>query len=225
MSGRTVPNTTATTRNSSGHVALLGDSILDNGAYTSGGPDVVTQLQDMLPTGWRASLLAVDGAMMGDLAHQLQRLPSDVTHVVVSIGGNDVLQNLDVLELRVKSPADVLLSLGKRVQGFERGYRAAIDRVRRLGQATTICTIYNGNLSGQEGAAARVALMGFNDVILRVAFEAQLQVIDLRLVCTEPADYANPIEPSSHGGAKIARAIMATLGLTERAGEHSKVFS
>ena len=27
------------------HVVLLGDSILDNGAYTSGGPDVVTQLR------------------------------------------------------------------------------------------------------------------------------------------------------------------------------------
>jgi hypothetical protein len=33
-----------------GHVALLGDSILDNIAYTSGGPDVVTQLQSMLPS-------------------------------------------------------------------------------------------------------------------------------------------------------------------------------
>jgi lysophospholipase L1-like esterase len=207
-----------------GHVVLLGDSVLDNGAYTSGGPDVVTQLQGMLPTGWRASRLAVDGAMMGDLAHQLQRLPSDVTHVVVSIGGNDVLQNLDVLELRVKSSADAILSLGKRVQGFERGYRAAIDPVRRLGQPTTICTIYNGNLSGEEGAAARVALMGFNDVILRVAFEAQLQVIDLRLVCNEPADYANPIEPSSHGGEKIARAIVTALGLAGQTGEHSRVF-
>ena len=207
-----------------GHVALLGDSILDNGAYTSGGPDVVTQLQGMLPSGWRASLLALDGAMMGDLAHQLHRLPSDVTHVVISIGGNDVMQNLDVLRLRVKSSADALLGLGKRVQGFERGYRAAIDRVRRLGQPATICTIYNGNLSGQEGAAARVALMGFNDVILRVAFEAELQVIDLRLVCNEPADYADPIEPSSHGGEKIARAIVAALGLTEQTGEHSRVF-
>ena len=33
------------------HVALLGDSIFDNGAYTSGGPDVVTQLRAILPAG------------------------------------------------------------------------------------------------------------------------------------------------------------------------------
>src|SRR5712692_9044495 len=113
-----------------GHVALLGDSVLDNGAYTSGGPDVVTQLQSMLPAGWRASLVALDGAMMADLDRQLDKLPADVTHVVVSIGGNDGLQNLDVVRLPMKSSSEALLTLGKRAHGFDRGYRAAIDRVR-----------------------------------------------------------------------------------------------
>jgi hypothetical protein len=208
-----------------GHIALLGDSIFDNAAYTEGGPDVVTQLASMLPSGWRASLLAMDGAMMEDLGHQLNRLPADVTQVVVSIGGNDVLQNLDVLRLKVKSSAEALLSLGKRAQGFERGYRMAIDPVRNLGLPMTICTIYNGNLGGQEGAVARVALTAFNDVILRVAFDSRLPVIDLRLVCTEPADYANPIEPSSRGGEKIARAIIGALGLAAPTAEPSRVYS
>jgi lysophospholipase L1-like esterase len=206
------------------HVALLGDSVLDNGAYTLGGPDVVSQLTSMLPAGWRASLLAVDGAMMGDLAHQLDRLPGDVSHVVVSIGGNDVLQYLDVLRLPMKSSSEALLNLGKHAQSFERGYRSAIDLVRKLGQPMTICTIYNGNLSGEEGAAARVALMAFNDVILRVAFESQVRVIDLRLVCTEPADYANPIEPSVRGGEKIARAIVRSLGLATPSADPSRVY-
>jgi hypothetical protein len=191
---------------------------------TSGGPDVVTQVTSMLPSGWRASLFAVDGAMMADLAHQLNGLPSDVTHFVVSVGGNDVLPNMDVIQLRVKSSSEAFLSLGKRVQGFERGYRAAVEGVRRLGLPTTVCTIYNGNLSGQEGAAARVALMAFNDVILRVAFESQLPVIDLRLVCTEPADYANPIEPSSRGGEKIAGAILRSLGLATASTDASRVY-
>jgi hypothetical protein len=162
--------------------------------------------------------------MVADLAEQLRRLPADLTHVVVSIGGNDVLQNLDVVRLPAKSSSEVLLILGKLARDFERNYRAAIDRVGRLGKPTTICTIYNGNLSGQEGAAARVALMAFNDVILRVAFESRLQAIDLRLVCTEPADYANPIEPSSQGGEKIARAIIRSLGLTSQNADPSRVY-
>ena len=36
----------------------------------------------------------------------------------------------------------------------------------------------------------------FNDAILRVAFELRLTVVDLRLICIQPSDYANSIEPS-----------------------------
>src|SRR5206468_10649810 len=46
------------------HVARLGDSIFDNGAYVRGGPDVVTHLRGVLPSGWTASLHAVDGAVI-----------------------------------------------------------------------------------------------------------------------------------------------------------------
>ena len=53
----------------------------------------------------------------------------------------------------------------------------------------------------------------FNDVISREAFARALPVIDLRLIINDGADYANDIEPSVEGGAKIARA-MATLVTT-----------
>jgi len=207
-----------------GHVALLGDSILDNGAYTSGGPDVISQLRSLLPRSWRASLLAVDGSMIADLADQLLRLPPDVSHLVIAIGGNDVLASMELMGSPAKSVAEALLKVGERAGRFERAYRTMIDRVRRLGRSTTVCTIYNGNLSPDEAAVARVGLTAFNDVILRVAFESRFQVIDLRLVCTEPADYANPIEPSSTGGEKIARGIIASLGIREDPIEHSQVF-
>jgi len=59
----------------------------------------------------------------------------------------------------------------------------------------------------RQAALGRVALMLFNDAILRTAFEIRAGVIDLRLVCGEPSDYANPIEPSGSGGLKIARAV------------------
>jgi hypothetical protein len=218
-----------------GRVALLGDSILDNGAYTSGGPDVVTHLRGMLPAGWRATLLALDGSLIADLDGQLSDLPPDTTHVVLSVGGNNVLMNLEMLRLRVRSVPDALMKLGQRIAVFERAYRRAINRVRRLGREMAVCTIYNANLDNDAGAAALgfsteeaaavlVMLTTFNDVILRVAFEAKLRVIELRLICNEPADYANTIEPSVRGGEKIARAIVTALDLTEQTGEHSRVF-
>jgi hypothetical protein len=32
------------------HIVLLGDSIFDNAAYVAGGPDVVRQVRDNLPS-------------------------------------------------------------------------------------------------------------------------------------------------------------------------------
>jgi hypothetical protein len=59
---------------------------------------------------------------------------------------------------------------------------------------------------------AQIALAVFNDVILRAAIDLRLDVLELRSICTERADYANPIEPSGLGGAKIARGIATMVG-------------
>src|SRR4051812_11712792 len=66
------------------HIVLLGDSIFDNASYVPGGPAVVEQLRGKLQRGWRASLLAVDGAVCDSVGSQLRRLPEDATHLFVS---------------------------------------------------------------------------------------------------------------------------------------------
>jgi len=62
-------------------------------------------------------------------------------------------------------------------------------RVRRVPQ-TALCTIYNANLPRNERRRSPVGLTVFNDVILRLAFEWHLPVIELRLVCVDASDYA-----------------------------------
>jgi GDSL-like Lipase/Acylhydrolase family len=189
------------------HIVLLGDSILDNRAYTEGGPDVVSQV--LLPHGSHATLLAVDGSTTEDIPSQAQRIPSDATHLVLSVGGNDAIMNSDLLLKPMDSTATALGKLADVSQEFEHKYRRAVAACRKTGLPLTICTIYNGNFPDREyQRLASTALMVFNDVILRVGFEFGLTVIDLRFVCSSPEDYANPIEPSSAGGAKIARCIV-----------------
>jgi hypothetical protein len=207
------------------HIALLGDSVFDNAAYTNGAPDVLTHLRAMLPSGWKASLLAVDGATTRQLASQLARLPSDVTHLVISIGGNDILGNMDLLHLPVTSSAQTLMAFKDRVREFAVSYETAVASALAIGRPTTLCTVYNGNLDPSEAPLARIALTMFNDVILNFAFERALPVIELRLVCREPADYANPIEPSDIGGRKIADTIAASLKLRNRIKPTSCVFT
>ena len=201
------------------HVVLLGDSIFDNAAYVRGGPDVVTQLAALLPAGWRATLVAVDGHVIADVARQLARVPSDATHLVVSVGGNDALEHVGLLERPAKSSAQVLGWLADAAEEFEARYRRMLARVLALGLPTTLCTIYNGNLGAPLQRLATTALAVFNDVILRAAAAHRLPVIELRQLCTEPADYANPIEPSARGGEKIARAIAVAVAGDASAGE------
>jgi hypothetical protein len=199
------------------HVALLGDSIFDNGAYTRGAPDVVTHLRRLVPAGWLATLCAVDGATSRGLATQLTRVPADASHLVIAVGGNDALQNSDLLSLRVTSSAQALAAFGERLTTFERTYRTAIREALALRRTTVVCTIYNGALEPGQATIARLGVALFNDVILRTALEYGLDVVELRAICTEPADYANPIEPSEQGGLKIARAIACAVGAVDRA--------
>ncbi|GLC24682.1 hypothetical protein rosag_11950 [Roseisolibacter agri] len=190
------------------HIVLLGDSILDNAAYVRGGPDVVAQLRDRLPPGDRATLLAVDGAVTADVARQLARLPADATDLVLSVGGNDALGHVGLLQRRAQHGAEVLEWFDAAVAAFADDYRRLVDALARRGPSATVCTIYEGQLEPAMRRPARAALAIFNDAIQRAARAAALPVIELRDVCTEPADYANPIEPSVQGGAKIAAAIV-----------------
>ena len=190
------------------HIVLLGDSIFDNAAYTDGGPDVVTQLRGVLPEGWRATLAAVDGSQAAEVAAQLARIDASATHLVLSVGGNDALMASGLLDEPVYSSADALRLIAASVREFESRYHAAVAACLGRDLPLAVCTIYHGNFPDPDyRERAIVALTAFNDAIVRTASAHGLDVIDLRAVCDLPQDYANPIEPSSIGGAKIARAV------------------
>ena len=190
------------------HVILLGDSIFDNARYVPGGPPVDRQLQARLPGGWKVTLLALDGATAIDVVDQVRQVPDNATHLVVSAGGNDALEQSGVVRMKGGIAEVGLLSYLADVRTqFQQTYRKMLRSVLSRRLPTTVCTIYDSipGMTREEQAG----LCLFNDVILREAFRAGLPVIDLRLICTERDDYAqaSPIEPSTVGGAKIARAV------------------
>ena len=192
------------------HIVLLGDSVFDNAAYVAGGPDVVRQLRGILPSGWRASLNALDGAVIADIAGQLRNLPADASHLVISAGGNDALGEAHLLDQGVRSMAEALELLSSVRERFRAVYAAMLDEVMKRRLPTAVCTIYEPRFpEPPQRRLAATALTALNDAITREAFARGLDCIDLRVLCNQEADFANPIEPSVHGGAKIARAILA----------------
>ena len=149
------------------HVVLLGDSILDNAAYTGGQPDV---------------------SVTHDVADQVRDIPHDATHLVLSAGGNDALWHVEVLMAPARSNADALMSLMDVIDEFEQAYEKALASVLAVGLPTVACTIYNGSfVEPEEQRVVSAALRMFNDSIFQAAFDAGIPVIDLRRVCTDPA--------------------------------------
>lgn len=200
---------------SMGHVVLLGDSILDNKAYVGDGPDVITQVRAELPPGWKATLLAVDGDVISGVLLQLRSLPRDATHLVVSAGGNDALGFAYLLDSPARSVAEALRFFSGAQDRFSADYGVMAEAVRATGLPAAFCTIYDTPASTPEHRIIKTALAFFNDCITRAAFSRSMSLIDLRLICSDDGDYANPIEPSSQGGEKIARAIAGVVGLRE----------
>lgn len=200
-----------------GHVVLLGDSIFDNAAYVGGGPDVVAQLRQELPD-WKCSLLAVDGDVIGGVRRQLNSLPGDATLLVVSAGGNDALGHAPLLQEKPSSVAEALAMLAGAQRTFTRDYSTMIDALTGTGLPAAVCTIYDTPPSEPNHSVIKAALCLFNDAITRAAFSHGTALIDLRLICSEDGDYANPIEPSVQGGLKMARAIAALARAGRNAG-------
>ena len=209
------------------HLVLMGDSVFDNAAYVRGGPDVVRQARDRLgPRGWQATLVAVDGAVAEGVRRQIPRVPEDATHLVVSAGGNDALGSVDVLYRAARTVGEGLGRLGDVVDAFEERYRSVLDEVLALGLPTAVCTVYNPRFPDpEERRYAALGLAVFNDAILRVAVRAGVPVLELRSVCGDDADFANPIEPSVRGGEKMVAAIEALLEGHDFAAGRTAIFA
>ncbi len=194
------------------HLVLIGDSTLDNRPYTDGGPAVIDHVVKQLGEGSTASLLAVDGDMTRDVERQLETLPPSATHLVLSVGGNDALALSDVLARPAGNVSAALSELADVLDEFQESYRRCLSGVVALSLPTVVCTIYNGAFTDpSEQRVLSTTVRLFNDVIMQCALDAGCSVVDLRRVCTEPADYWDPIEPNAEGGRKIAFAILAAL--------------
>ena len=194
------------------NVYLLGDSIFDNGAYVDGGPHVAAHLRERLSPGDQVKLLAVDGSVTAEVNGQLRNIEEECTHIVVSSGGNDALALQSLLYDTESNGPELLLHLSIAVTQFRAEYERLAAAIRKCERPVAFCTVYEGNLEDPVSQLVPAAISVFNDAIYRVANAFGIPVIELRDVCTESDDYANRIEPSVSGGAKIASAIAEWLG-------------
>lgn len=196
-------------------IVLVGDSIFDNINYVKpavGEKPVIEHLRNSIPTGWTATLLAVDGNITTDIATQMSKLPSSATHLAMSVGGNDAIQSSSILQKPAVSVEEALTTFGEALEDFRDRYRKAMASVLSASKPVMVCTIYDAIPNLTKAKVTALAL--FNDIIIREAAHQGVPILDLRSICDDASDFSSvsPIEPSDSGGAKIADAI-TNMGL------------
>ncbi|MEL6121131.1 MAG: SGNH/GDSL hydrolase family protein, partial [Pseudomonadota bacterium] len=150
-----------------------------------------------------------------DIPNQLEKVPAQITDIVVSIGGNDLMKFRHLLA-RVAEGEQLEDVIASPLADFEIAYGWMLDSVAEHGTKVTVCTIYTAIPFAEPEMRdhAPSAIGAFNAIILRLAEARGLSVIRLDQACTENDDFSDmsPIEPSSKGGQKIVDAILQTLG-------------
>ncbi len=224
------------------HIILAGDSIFDNGTWVPGDPDVAEQLRGLLGPNDKVTLLAVDGDVINGVYHQLNDLPNDATHLFISVGGNDALGALRVMEMPVNKVGEGFLLFHEVRKEFEKMYQKMLSNALSYSLPTTVCTIYRPCLShknairmighsdidfnsDQQQQIANTALPIINGIIRNEAISAGLPVIDLEIIFSDVADYANDIEPSAIGGMKISKVIKKIVDHHDFLDDWTKIYS
>lgn len=201
------------------NILLLGDSMLDNESYLSGGEAAVSVAKQTAASCRRCRIVlaAIDGATTEDITLQManvQRLQNSIdaarTLAVLSIGGNNALRAAQRCMCE-----RTFLPLVVFVRTFARVYEETLVSVLRAYPRIAVLNVYVPHVRSRAlrcflAPAVRI----LNGKIHRVARRHRVPVLDVFTLFSEPADYANPIEPSEHGGYKIAGLIkraVATL--------------
>lgn len=156
---------------------------------------------------------------MAAILPQAWEAPKGATHYIVSVGGNNAISAVNILKEPTLSAEEAIMRVHSFAKQFEEEFSAMVHNlVEYIGKDTplVICSIYNPCFApfnvttvSQDVADTCVALLA--DVVLRVATRFQAPVVDWRRVMTKVEDFANPIEPSSIGGAKMANAIVSVV--------------
>ena len=221
------------------NIYLLGDSIIDNTPYVNKNEkDVVSHLNSMYKGSPQINInnRAVDGHTMQDLLdNQLSDEGlNEATHIVTSIGGNDLLQKISFLQMTSKL-SEVMnkdARIGKWgsrelnpsrnkvfeetyfeiIKPMQQDYESIVANLSNHRAKLLLCTVYEGDLVDSDEFSdviysSKTMLSIFNDQVYRTAQKYSCEVLELRDIFVLSEDYANPIEPSHIGGEKLAKAI------------------
>lgn len=197
------------------HIVLLGDSTLDNGRYLNyacGELSVERQLcLRCSERSWDMTALAQDGSLLEDvLVRQIPLIPSHATHIVFSASGNDLLSLLNEMVAANFSLGSMYSAIVEGLKKVAERYQAVLQALQSLGCHLACCTVYRPNFSHLFFKSLAMLSLGLhNSRIQQISTDLDCSLIDLANLFDCHEDFANPLELSTRGGAKVVENVTA----------------
>jgi lysophospholipase L1-like esterase len=195
------------------NILLIGDSILDNAPYVCEENSVSSCLKRVMPND-KITNLAVDGNTTDDVLASIRKvLPAGYDYVIVSIGGNDLLQNESIL-INPKPTSEKSVFFHRLIDKHER-ITDLLDKTNKIILTLNLyypffdVEIYGDNFILEAG----LSINKFNNHI-DGQYEDE-QIIDLREEIKDKTDFTNTIEPSKTASIKIAELIYHAIDRME----------
>jgi hypothetical protein len=186
-------------------IVLLGDSILKNNVYVTKGVDEIMRSK----TECKVVSLARDKTTIGHTYKQIDEIPVNLnvptTVVVLSVGGNDIIENY------IDGPYDASEDRGYLRKLFG-SYKSLVAELRKKMDNARIVLLdiyYPANSQYKEYYPL---IKSWNKQQGEYSKEVEVeQVIKISEALTKPQDFAFDIEPSDKGGKKIVEAILSSI--------------
>ena len=186
-------------------ILLLGDSILKNNVYVTKGVDEIMRSK----TECKVITLARDKTTIGHTYKQIDEIPDNLnvptTVVVLSVGGNDIIENYIDGPYDASEDRDYLSKLFGSYKSLVAELRKKMDKARIV----LLDIYYPANNQYKEYYPL---IKNWNKQQGEYSKDAGIeQVIKISDSLTKPQDFAFDIEPSDKGGKKIVDAILSSI--------------
>jgi len=187
----------------SSKVILFGDSVLNNSRYVPLGESVGASLRDIYGRDLR--IYAQDGASINNVYSQVEQYElrgesSDEMHIIISAGGNNLLNAMNVHALNDKT-----------VNQFASQYGRLVSHVCATFSEAHIYLLNVYHPMDERYQKISKYIDGWNESVAKLVDENdsdRVSLVDIDSLFTEEEDFTDDIEPSSKGGNKIRRAIV-----------------
>ena len=181
---------------------LLGDSIIKNNSYVKNGKAVEDILNEK--TNDNTQCYAKDDSTIVDIYSQLDSIPSDLnkdsTTIVLSAGGNDILNNYADKEVSIKDT--------KVLDPIFNAYKTLIKSIQTKMNDSKLVLLDIYYPTNIKLAQYKPILEEWNKLIADFASTNNIEVINISNILIESTDFTLNIEPSETGGEKIADNIL-----------------